>query len=336
MTTATPSRLARSKTKPQAINKPAKSSAKKGEGQAINQIAPVNGHAVAEPVFDFSKEPGYYNATAKKAVLRKGKRSPHDELMLDFSGQALEIELRAAGNLLLAGAWNWSATVGGTALTAAGDWKEVGWHRERSCDYLEIELPLTDGYKLERQMFFARNELVFFIADCLSGPANMANEIRYSQSLPLADGTSFTAADETCEGWLTTNGRRAACVVPLAQPEWRADFRHARLTASDNQLIAEQAAHGRRLLAPLWIDIHPSRIKRPITWRQLTVGENLTAVNRDVAVGYRIQSGNEHWFAYRSLAPVANRSVMGHNTYGSFVCGRVQPDGSVKDILTME
>ena len=58
--------------------------------------------------------------------------------------------------------------------------------------------------------------------------------------------------------------------------------------------------------------------------------------NRDVAVGYRIQSGDEQWLVYRSLAPVANRSVMGHNTYGSFVCGRIKPNGDVKDILTME
>jgi len=335
MTIATSPRPSRTKTKPR-LNKKSAKAAKKIETRPVDQIAPVNGHAVVEPVFDFSKEPGYYNATAKKAVLRKGKRPPHDELVLDFSNQAAQIELRAAGKLLFAGPWNWSATASGLALTAAGEWKEVGWHREKSCDYLEIELPLADGYKLERQMFLARNELIFFVADCLIGPQNTANEIHYCQTLSLADGTSFSAADETCDGWLTTNGRRAARVVPLALPEWRSDYRHARLATDNNNLIVEQAAHGRNLLSALWIDIHSGRIRSPITWRQLTVGENLVAVNRDVAVGYRIQSGDEQWFVYRSLAPVANRSVMGHNTYGSFVCGRIKPDGSVKDILTME
>jgi len=335
MTTVSPSRPARSKTKSRLDNRTARPSLKL-EKRSLDPVASINGHAVAEPVYDFSKDPGYYNSAAKQAVLRRAKRPPHDELTVDFSRQAVEVELRAAGNLLLAGTWNWSATAAGASLTADGEWKEVGWHHEKSCDYLEIELPLSGGYKLERQLFFARNELFFFVADCLIGPPTAVGEIQHIHTIPLADGASFSAAEQTCEGWLSAKDRRAASVVPLAQPEWRLDYRHAKLSTLDNKLTVEQAAHGRRLLSPLWIDIHPRRIRRPLTWRQLTVGENLTAVSRDVATGYRLQSGNEQWFVYRSLAPVANRSVMGHNTYGSFVCGRIKPDGSVKDILTME
>ncbi|HEY2413205.1 MAG TPA: hypothetical protein VGI40_13225 [Pirellulaceae bacterium] len=335
MTTITPSHPARTKTKPQSPRKTAKPTPTENN-RPLDKIATVNGHAADKPLFDFSQDPGYCNADAKQALLRRGKRPPHDELSVDFSNQAARISLEAAGKPLLSGEWEWSASVRGTTLAATGQWKEVGWHREKSCDYLEIELPLSEGYKLERQMFFARDELFFFVADCLIGPPDAAAEIHYCQTLPLAGNVSFSAADETCEGWLNVKSRRSACVVPLAQPEWRSDFRHARFSQSENNLTIEQAAQGRRLLSPVWIDIHPRRIRRPITWRQLTVGENLTAVNRDVAVGYRIQSGNEQWLVYRSLAPVANRSVMGHNTYGSFVCGRIKPDGHVKDILTME
>lgn len=335
MTTVSPPRPARTKSKPPSSPKAAEPE-QTSNNRPLKKVAPINGHAATQPVFDFTKDHGYYNADAKKALLRRAKRPPHDELSVDFSSPEIKLELRASGNLLFAGTWNWSATAAGKILTADGHWKEVGWHREKSCDYLEIELPLAGGHKLERQMFFARNELFFVVADCLFGPPNAANEIHYCQTLPLAGGTSFSAADETCEGWLTANGRRAACVVPLAQPEWRSDYRHAQLKTADCKLSAEIAGHGRRLLSPLWIDIHPRRIRKPITWRQLTVGENLAAVPRDIATGYRIQCGNEQWLLYRSLAPVANRSVMGHNTYGSFVCGCVKPDGSVKDILTME
>jgi hypothetical protein len=336
MTTITPSRPTNSKTKPGSRRKAAAKPTQTENSRPLDKVTPVNGHAVAAPLFDFSQDPGYHNAGAKQALLRRGKRPPHDELSVDFSDQGVSISLAVAGQPLLSGEWQWSATVGGTTLAVDGEWKEVGWHRERSCDYLEIELPLSNGYTLERQMFFARDELFFFVADCLIGPLDAAAEIQYCQSLPLADDVSFSAADDTSEGWLNVKGRRRACVVPLAQPEWRSDFRHARFTKSENNLMIEQAAHGRRLLSPFWIDIHPRRIRRPITWRQLTVGENLGAVNRDVAVGYRIQSGDDQWLVYRSLAPVANRSVVGHNTYGSFVCGRIKPDGNVKEILTME
>lgn len=333
MTTASPSRLARTTAKRRSL-KPVAPAPQKRAVPA--KPAPVNGHGTSKAVFDFSKDPGYYNAEAKKALLRRGKRPPHDELAVDFSRQSVEIRVLASGTALFAGNWDWLATAAGKSLTAAGEWKEVSWHREKSCDYLEIELPLSDGWKLEREMFFARNELFFFVSNCLVGPSEVACEIHFEQMIPLAERANFLAAEETCEGWVMAQGKRGACVVPLSQPEWRSDFRHARFTAGDGQLKLKQAAQGRRLLSSLWIDIHPSRVRRPITWRQLTVGENLAAVHRDVAAGYRIQTGEEQWFVYRSLGPVANRSVMGHNTYGSFVCGRILPDGSVQDILTME
>jgi hypothetical protein len=335
MTIVSSTRAVRSKIRPPSTSGVAQSESKT-DNRRREKIVPINGHVAAAPIFDFSKDPGYYHAPAKKALLRRGKRPPHDEFAIDFSGPTVQVQVCASGHLLLSGTWDWSAAAAGTTLARAGDWKEVGWHRERCCDYLEIELPLSDGYKLERQIFFARNELFFFAADCLIGPPDTICEMHYTHAIPLAAGVSFSAAEQTCESWLSSDGGRMASVIPLAQPEWRSAYRHARLTTSDDKLAMEQAAHGRRLLSPLWIDIHPSRIRRPITWRQLTVGENLAAVNRDVAVGYRVQAGNEQWLVYRSLAPVANRSIMGHNTYGSFVCGRIKPDGSVKDILTME
>jgi hypothetical protein len=287
--------------------------------------------------FDFSQEPGYYNPAARLALLRRGKRAPHDELLLDFSRDTARIELRASGVPLLIGDWQWEATAAGEALAAAGGWSEVSWHREKSCDYLEIELPLSHGFKLERQVFFARNELFLFVADCLLGPPqSSASEIRHVQTLPLAENADFSGAAETREGWLIANGRRRASVIPLAQTEWRSDFCHASLSSNHDKLTVEQAAHGRNLLSPLWIDLNPKRLRRPLTWRRLTVGENVKALSRDVAVGYRVQVGDEQWLIYRSLDPVWNRSVLGHNTFGSFVCGKIDDKGNVKEILTME
>jgi hypothetical protein len=335
MTTAPPARRSRSQPKT-ATAKPKKPSQTQPAAAANHSDSSAAPPSPAS-LFDLTQQPGYYNATAKMALLRRGKRAPHDEFLVDFSREQVRMEFRAAGELLLAGDWQWQATVAGEPLKPKGEWSEVSWHRDNSCDYLEIEQPLTNGYSLERQIFFSRNDLIFFLSDCLIGPAkSSAGEIRYVQTLPLASDSAFTPAAETREGWLTGNGRRRASVIPVAQTEWRSDFCHASLSVNDNQLTIEQAAHGRNIISPLWIDLNPSRLKRPLTWRRLTVGEHLTGLPRDVATGYRIQAGNEQWLVYRSLDPVSNRSVMGHNTYGSFVCGRVLPDGNVREILTME
>lgn len=333
MTTAPTARRTRSQGKP--ATKPGKLPAQRKRVAAAHDQP--NGVVSPELPFDFSQAPGYYNATAKLALLRRGKRPPHDELLIDFSRETARVELRAAGDSLLAGDWQWQATVGGESLKAEGEWSEVSWHHEKSCDYLEIEQPLSHGFKLERQVFLARNELFLFMADCLIGPAKSdASEIRYVQSLPLATNATFAAATETREGWLSVGGRRRANVIPVAQTEWRSDFCHASLAVHGDKVTVEQAAHGRNLLSPLWIDLNPSHLKRPLTWRRLTVGEHLKGISRDVAVGYRMQVGDEQWMLYRSLDRVANRSVLGHNTFGSFVCGKIDVKGNVKEILTME
>src|SRR5207249_5107973 len=133
-------------------------------------------------------------------------------------------------------------------------------------------------------------------------------------------------AHETREGWLVADGRRRATIIPLALPEWRAEFCHSELSAESHRLTLRQAALGRNLFAALWIDLNPRRARRPLTWRRLTVGENLALVPRDMAVGYRVQVGHEQWLFYRSIAPVGNRSVLGHNTISSYACARILKD----------
>jgi hypothetical protein len=46
-------------------------------------------------------------------------------------------------------------------------------------------------------------------------------------------------------------------------------------------------------------------VKRPLTWRRITVAENLALVPREVAAAYRVQVGREQWLFYRSLAAAA-------------------------------
>jgi hypothetical protein len=311
-------------------------------------------------LFKFSGPPGYYSEPARVALLRRARRRPHDQLLADFSSPDVLSELTVAGRVLWCSRWDWQATIDGQSLAAAGPWREVCWHTDSDVDYLEIEQPLTGGWNLQRQMMLGRKDRCLLLADALLGPRHREGvgiirqaagtgregeapaephvpEIRYAATLTLADKIRLTPAAETREGWLTSGRQRCATVVPLALPEWRAERCHADLAAgSDGTLVLMQAAQGDALYAPLWIDLDARRTREPLTWRRLTVAENLNVVPRDVAVGYRVQIGRGQWLTYRTLAPRGNRTVLGQNYSADFVCARLLASGSTDGIIEIQ
>ncbi|HEX5106693.1 MAG TPA: hypothetical protein VFV87_22890, partial [Pirellulaceae bacterium] len=125
-------------------------------------------------------------------------------------------------------------------------------------------------------------------------------------------------------------------ILPLALPEWQAEFCHGEMTLSGHAATLQQAALGNNLYAPLWIDLNLRRVRCERTWRRLTVAENLQIVPRDVAVGYRVQFGREQWLVYRSLARWGNRTLLGQNYATEFVCTRFLRTGKTHDILAIE
>ena len=207
--------------------------------------------------------------------------------------------------------------------------------RQRNAPYLEIELPLSDDWKLKRQIFLARKDRFVLLADAFIGPVAAAVEIRCAQAVPLEADVSFVPQRESRDGHLVAAQRRRAVVVPPALAEWRAEFCHAELAVANGHLTLHQASLGRAAYAPLWIDLDSRRALRPLTWRRLTIGENLATVPRDAAAAYRIQAGSQQWLLYRSLAPQGNRSVLGYNTFAKFACARILTGAKTEDILTM-
>jgi hypothetical protein len=291
-----------------------------------------------DELFDQRHPPGYYARVAKTALLRRSRRRPHDQLLVEFAGRDVLVELTAAGRVLASHLLTWQATIDGRSLAACGPWSEVCWHTDAEVDYLEIELPLSDGWRLERQFVLGRKDRFMFLGDALLGPADgPAREIRFASTLALASGVRFSAADETREGWLVAGRKKATTLVPLALPEWRAELTPTELAASsDGTLVQTQAALGQHLYSPLWIDLSPGRTRQPLTWRRLAVGESLQTVGRDRAAGYRVQFGNHNWLVYRSLAPRGNRTVLGQNFSSEFVCCRILKTGKIEDIIEIQ
>jgi hypothetical protein len=283
--------------------------------------------------------PATHSQDARRALLRRTWKPPFDSLAVDYSGPDLRVTLTAGDRVLLSGTWGWETTASGP-LAAAGSWEEVCWHSDQLVDYLELELALTGGWKLQRQMVLARKDQFLYLADALMGPVlprgEPAREIRHSMQLPLAENVSFEPAEGTREGEIFLKRKRVARLLPPALPEWRTELCPGELALTGNQVVLRHAAQGSNLYAPLWLDLSTSRLRRECTWRRLTVGEDLKIQPRDVAAGYRVQAGKEQWLIYRSLAPKRSRTILGQNFATDFVLCRFKPDGTTEDIVEIE
>ena len=121
-------------------------------------------------------------------------------------------------------------------------------------------------------------------------------------------------------------------MMPLALNEWRQDRSHGEFGGSG----LRQRLVGTGLYAPLFIDLDPKRLRKPRTWRQLTVGEQLHLVRRDEAAGFRVQIGKQQWVIYRSLNGTANRTFLGQNVINEFLVARFLNDGEIETLIEIE
>jgi hypothetical protein len=284
--------------------------------------------------------PPWYSESRGLAVLRNRWSPLVDQATVRFVAAEVDAEWQAGGRVLGSGPWSWQASVNGNNLQADGNWEEVCWHSDADVDYLELELPLTGGWALQRQVLLARLDRFLYLSDVLIGnDAGLTEpaDLKFVSSWPLAEGIRFETARETREGSFSAGGKRLAAAIPLAAPEWRAEFSPSDLKATDDgELQLSVTGRGRNLYCPLWIDLDSRRIQQPCTWRRLSVGQQLETATRDVAVGYRVQSGAQNWLAYRSLGERTSRTVLGQNYSTEFVVCRFQRDGQTVDLLEIQ
>ncbi len=306
--------------------------------------------------------PGISCERSHLAVLRCDWRRGSPLLVAGYGPRGASIELSSGADLLLNGRIETEVRLDGQPLAACGRWQNICWESDEAMDYLELELELERGVSIERQLLLAREARLLLIADAVTqSPSPSGGEGRsegrsataaaapehpmpdrppqaswdYRLRLPLAAGASFQSSAETREGCLRGLGRGAR-VLPLALCEWRADGRNGGLRAVGEHLELHVTAAGRGFYTPLLVDLNPRRLARPLTWRRLTVAENRLIQPPDVAAGFRVQIGREQWVVYRSLTGLANRTLLGLNTYSEFLLGRFERDGECKTILETE
>ncbi|MEX0586547.1 MAG: hypothetical protein WD176_07885, partial [Pirellulales bacterium] len=270
---------------------------------------------------------------SKLAVLRSrwSRKSPRFALV--YGNRQLQIDVALGRETLLLGQWTLRVVVDGQAAEPEGEWREIGWVSRRKATYAEFELKFSGGRRVQRHVVLGHRDRFLFLADAILGdePA----EIEYEAVLPLAAGARFLEERESREGTLAS-GKTRLRILPLALPEWRADPRGGILAATGCGVALRQKTYGANLFAPLWIDLKRGRRRQESTWRPLTVAEHRRVQRADEAVGYRVQVGEKQWLVYRSLTPVQNRTVLGHNLVTSFLVGRFSTDGTVKQLIEIE
>jgi hypothetical protein len=268
------------------------------------------------------------------AVMRTGWSASDAVVGVDYSTPPLRLDVWAGKRRLFSGAVAAETQVDGKPLKASGSWEEVCWFKDKDVDYLELAMPLQGGTRLERQILLARRDGFLLIADHVQGAKSAA--VEHVLQLPLGAGLLFCGEGETRDA-LLVDGEPLARLMPLALPEWRIDPRVGELSYTGGNVRLVERATARTLACALFVDLRPERAAQQSTWRQLTVAEGLQIQPADVAVSYRVQSGDDQWVYYRSQGPRGNRTFMGQNTSSECVVARFKaPSGEVDSLLEIE
>jgi hypothetical protein len=280
-------------------------------------------------------EPSLESEWSGICVLASGWSRMATRLAIAFADDPLHIELTLGCEQFLAGSWNSHTVCDGVPAIVDGEWQELCWLTGKRYDLLELGVDLSGGLRLERQLLLARDDCVLYLADIVFAHDDEPHKLQHSVRLPLGPDVVCELEPETRDVVLVC-GKRPMAVLPLGLNEWRCDPRGGSLVAEADNLILNQDSFGRALYCPLLLDLKPRRSKRDRTWRQLTVAESLEIVPRDVAVGFRAQSGRDQWLFYRSLGRPGNRTLLGQNISGEFAAGRFLPSGKMKQWVEIE
>lgn len=286
---------------------------------------------------------------ASVALLRPDWSPSSPRLTALFPGDACRIELACGRDVLWSGDWSMDIQIDGVDAVPTSDWSELCWLSDKDVDYLELEIDLGEGLRVQRHFVLGRKDRILLLADTVlaSRPATIA----YRGTLPLCSNVAFRETCDSPRAVLATTKPRVM-VLPLALPEHRSEDT-TEATAASNAFVADgrglqlqQTIQGRSLFAPMFFDLNPRRFLRAngdrnpsperLVWRQLTVGERWAVQPADVAVGYRVAIGMRQWLIYRSLTHPGNRTLLGHNISSEMLVARFDRKGEVQSLIEIE
>ncbi len=272
----------------------------------------------------------YHSEWAQVAILRSGWGRKRRELAISVSGTQVEVALQSSGHCVLQGSIEFTTEVDGVCVEPAGNWIETCWQSDSDADYLEMELELADGWRIQRQFCVSRRSGAVLIADVVLGVS--ISDIRHTWKVAAAPGARFIAVGDGRELVVETENLYGL-VLPVGLSEWRTDCGggiRGDLTAVSELKLASSGEQLSALYCPLFFALTPRAANKQFTWRRLVVAKKLKYEAQDQAAAARIQVGGRQWLLYRSLTEQANRTFMGQNYASEFVFGEFLLDGKLK------
>jgi hypothetical protein len=260
----------------------------------------------------------------------------------------LEVDLR--GEPILFGLWKFSLQRRGKPLHAVDVWTETCVHHEKGCEYIELDLPLSDNYRLQRFFLLDNTDRLLILGDTLLWDGDDVkrrlpernDHLTYESTLFYSPKLRPKTLTDSTEIFFQPDKPKSPPlfrVFPLALPEWKKTEKTGIVTGTlgieHSTLTLRQQSSGISMFAPLFFDFDANRCGGQYTWRHLTVGENMKKVPDDQAVGYRVQMDKEQFLLYRSLTPSANRTVLGHNLIDDFCFARFFPETGVETLIVV-
>ncbi len=301
------------------------------------------GMKTPENMEDISELPARsnYSPWGRSAVMQKNWLS-RTGATITWNEAFPKVEIANRKTLIFSGDWAFSGSWNGRKLEPVGEWRSILWHSVEQGDYLELELELTEGFTLQRQIFLARDENFLVLGEALSGDGFVGKKIRsgklkWRSELPISGEIKARKTKDAQEIFLSRPQGAVGTALPLALPEWRKQLNDGNdFDVCDNQLVANYSVSESALYAPIFVDLEPQRMHSALTWRRLSVGENLRNVSPAVAAGFRVQIDDQQWVLYRSLTECCNRSTLGLNLNSETYIGVFKPDGNFTAVLDVE
>ncbi|MDR0705744.1 MAG: hypothetical protein LBF88_12245 [Planctomycetaceae bacterium] len=264
---------------------------------------------------------------------------------------AVQLEVDLHGEPVLFGLWKFSLQRRGKPLHAVDVWTETCVHREKGCEYIELDLPLSDDYRLQRFFLLDNTDQLLILGDTLLWDGDRIkrrlperhDHLAYESALFYSPKLRPKTLTDSTEIFFRPDKPKSSPlfrVFPLALPEWKKTEPTGMVTGTlgieHAALVLRQQSSGISMFAPLFFDFDANRSDSPYTWRHLTVGEDMKKVPEDQAVGYRVQMDKEQFVLYRSMTPSANRTVLGHHLIDDFCFARFLPETGIETLIVVE
>ena len=206
------------------------------------------------------------------------------------------------------------------------------WVTSPSADLAEWTFRLG-ALRITRTALLLRGRRLALLADQVEGRAELVG-----MQVALASGVEAAPADEGRRRVLELRrGRTSARVVAIGLSRLAGHADRGTFAAEGGRLRLGQRHEGRRSWLPLLASWDPLRNRRAIHWRTLTVAEKSRACLPETAFAARVAWGRgETLLIYRSLAPPALRSVLGHQTRARFLVALFSQEGNVTPIVKVD